>query len=877
MVSQIKTTCPYCGVGCGLVASTADDEITIAADPDHPANRGRICSKGAELGDTLSLDGRLLHPIVDGHRVSWEAALERVARAFEDSIAAHGPNSVAMYVSGQLLTEDYYVANKFMKGFVGSANIDTNSRLCMASTVAAQKRAFGADTVPGQYEDLELADLVVLVGSNLAWCHPVLHQRLLAARETRGTEIVVIDPRATATCNEADLHLPIKPGTDVLLWNALLRYLVENGVVDDEFLERHVDGFDEKVSATGELSIAEVSARTGLEATDVRCFFAMFANAEKVVSVFSQGVNQSTSGTDKVNAIINCHLATGRIGKPGAGPFSVTGQPNAMGGREVGGMANMLAAHMELDNDTHRRVVRSHWRAPRLASAPGLKAVDMFKAVRAGEIKALWIMATNPAASMPEALQVREALAKCPMVVISDVVAHNDTTQYADVLLPSLAWGEKEGSVTNSERCISRQRAFLKPPGECKADWWQIAQVARRMDHGSQFAYKAPGEIFDEHVELTTLENDGARDLDLGFLRDVDYADLEPQTWGARTTAGRFFGDGGFFTSNRKAKMVPTPFRAPAVAVSEASPFTLITGRVRDQWHTMTRSAKAPKLLTHVPGPTLAIHPQDAEQRGIANGYLAEIRNDLATVVMPVDVTDEVIRGTVFANMHWNDQFASRACIDALVPAKLDPISGQPEFKAVPVAVNPVAVDCFGYLLSTVKPKLDELTYWSAHPIENGWQVEFALPFTPDDMAEWLATSLSGLNFDDPQIEAFAYADSARGDGRCIRTRGERVLEIAFLSASPIDVSRDWLRTLVDTDLNNPFSALAGVPAEAEQDKGAIICACVGVGHHEITHALTNRGCSTVEDLNSALGAGGNCGSCRSELARLVADFAIAA
>ncbi len=876
MATSVKTTCPYCGVGCGVIAERDQNgDIEITGDPDHPANFGRICSKGAALAETLSLQGRLLHPVIDGERTTWDLALSRVADRISESIETYGPDSVAMYVSGQLLTEDYYVANKFMKGFVGSANIDTNSRLCMASTVAGHKRAFGSDTVPGRYEDLELADVVVLAGSNLAWCHPVLHQRLLAAREDRGVEIVVIDPRHTATCDEADLHLPIKPGTDVVLWNALLGYLVENGLVDESYVASHVNGFEQTIAVLDSKPIDDVAELTGISATDVRCFFAMFGGTERVVTVFSQGVNQSIAGTDKVNAIINCHLATGRLGRPGMGAFSITGQPNAMGGREVGGMANMLAAHMEIQNENHREIVREHWGAPNLVTDAGLKAVDMFRAVREGKIKVLWIMATNPAASMPEALHVREALAACPCVIVSDVVSQNDTLRYADVQLPSLAWGEKDGTVTNSERCISRQRSFLDSPGEARADWWQITEVAKRLGHGRSFPYESPADIWREHVELTAIENHGERDLDLSFLRDIDYESLTPQVWGSTKESGhRFFGDGGFFTQDQKANMVPIMYRPAAAQPTVKRPFVLLTGRVRDQWHTMTRTAKAPRLLTHVGGPTLAMHPDDLAANGLDDGYIVQVSTDHGTTKLPVEATTGVRKGTVFANIHWNDQFASQACIDTLVAAHLDPISGQPEFKAVPVTIEPLAIACFGYSLSTEKPKLDELDYWSAHRTATGWQTDFALSFFPDNPSDWLSSSFSGLKTDD--VETFEYVDSSRGDARCIRTCGNRVLEIAFISTSPIDVSQDWLRGLINAEVDDTFSVLAGVPADSKKQKGKIVCACEEVGESEVKNALAECGCRSVQDLGNLLRAGVNCGSCRPELTKLIVDFGVA-
>ncbi|TIX01361.1 MAG: nitrate reductase, partial [Mesorhizobium sp.] len=483
---EVRTTCPYCGVGCGVLAKVAaDGQVSVRGDPDHPANFGRLCSKGSALAETIDLDGRLLHPEIHGRRAGWDEALDLVASTFSQTIAEHGPDAVAFYVSGQLLTEDYYVANKLMKGFVGSANIDTNSRLCMASSVAGHRRAFGSDTVPGTYEDLELADLIVLVGSNLAWCHPVLYQRIAAAREKRPEmKIVLVDPRRTMTSDIADMHLAIAPDGDVALFTGLLAYLGLHNAIDRAYITTHTTGFGQALFAASALDLAGVATATGLSEDELGRFYSLFAATAKTVTVYSQGVNQSSSGTDKVNAIINCHLATGRIGKPGAGPFSVTGQPNAMGGREVGGMANMLAAHMEIENPEHRDRVQRFWNAPDVAQKPGLKAVEMFQALADGRIKALWIMATNPVDSMPDADAVEAAIKACPFVVVSDVLAQTDTVRHAHVRLPAAAWGEKDGTVTNSERRISRQRTFLELPGEALPDWRIIAEVGKRMGFG---------------------------------------------------------------------------------------------------------------------------------------------------------------------------------------------------------------------------------------------------------------------------------------------------------------------------------------------------------------------------------------------------------
>src|SRR3984957_13024512 len=513
-MSGIRTTCPYCGVGCGVIAGA---DGSIKGDPAHPANAGRLCSKGAAIADTLDDSARLSHPRVFGRDASWNDALDLIAGRFAKTIAAHGPDSVAFYVSGQCLTEDYYVANKLMKGFIGSAHIDTNSRLCMASSVAGHVRAFGEDVVPGVYEDWDAADLVVLVGSNTAWCHPVLYQRLIAARAARGTKIVVIDPRRTATAEAADLHLPLAAGSDVALFNGLLAYLNKTGMIDRCWTGEHVSGLAETIAAAtqpGADMTEWAAAQCGIDPELVETFFAMFARTERVLTVFSQGVNQSSQGTDKVNAIINVHLATGRIGRAGMGPFSVTGQPNAMGGREVGGLANQLAAHMRFEDPADRAALRGFWNAPALAPKPGLKAVDMFDAVADGRVKAIWIVATNPAASMPRASKARAALAGCDFVVVSDCW-DTDTTALAHVVLPAAGYGEKDGTVTNSERMISRQRAFRPPPGEARPDWWHFAEVARRMGWRDAFAWTSAAGVFREHAALSGHANGGRRVFDI--------------------------------------------------------------------------------------------------------------------------------------------------------------------------------------------------------------------------------------------------------------------------------------------------------------------------------------------------------------------------
>jgi assimilatory nitrate reductase catalytic subunit len=872
---SVRTTCPYCGVGCGVLATRAiDGAVTIAGDPDHPANFGRLCSKGSALAETLSLDDRLLTPLVHGKRASWETALDLVARRFTETIAAHGPDSVAFYVSGQLLTEDYYVANKLMKAFIGSANIDTNSRLCMASSVAGHKRAFGADTVPGTYEDLELADLVVLAGSNLAWCHPVLFQRLAAARKARGTKVVVIDPRKTATCDIADLHLALKPGTDVALFNGLLTTLMAAGALDKRYVDDHTSGARAAFATARSMSFAEIARLTGLSRIQLHEFYDLFAKTERVVTVYSQGVNQSSSGTDKVNAIINCHLGTGRIGKPGMGPFSVTGQPNAMGGREVGGLANMLAAHMDLGDATHRALVQTFWDSPRIADKPGLKAVDMFRAVGDGRVKAIWIMSTNPVDSLPEADSVRAALKSCPFVAVSDI-AHTDTTRCAHVLLPATGWGEKDGTVTNSERRISRQRAFLTAPGEARPDWWHIAQVARRMGYAEAFPYTTPAGIFAEHARLSALKNNGTRDFDIGAFADADAAEYDaltpfqwPQRAGRAAADTRFFKDGGFFTPDKRARFVATPYRAPATSVSPRYPLALNTGRIRDQWHTMTRTAKAARLMGHIAEPFVEIHPMDAAMFGITAAHLATLQSPHGAVVVRALVTDRVLPGTLFAPIHWTDQLASSARIDALVGAHVDPVSGQPELKHTPVRVEPFKAAWYGFAIGLEKPS-GTTDYWALAAAKSGWRAELAGLSALDDPLELLKTLLpSGAGAD-----ILAYHDAASGQHRRAAFQDNRLIAALFVAPAPVTVARAYLADQLGVTLDTAaarYRLLAGRAPDTIRDPGPIVCACLEVGRNQILDVITSGQCTSVDAIGAATRAGTNCGSCRAEIGGLL-------
>ena len=882
MTGDTCTTCPYCGVGCGIVARRqGGNRVSVEGDPAHPSNFGRLCSKGAALGETVDLDDRLLAPMVDGKVTGWDAALKKVADGFSNVIQEHGPEAVAFYVSGQLLTEDYYVANKLMKGFIGSANIDTNSRLCMSSSVAGHTRAFGSDTVPGCYQDLETADLVVLVGSNAAWCHPVLYQRIVAAKDSNpALTVVVIDPRRTATCDAADLHLALHPGSDAALFNGLLAYLHREGTTDPGFVARHTGGPEGALRAADPLANpVDVAHTCGLDTDDVVRFYQVFARTEKAVTLYSQGINQSSSGTDKVNAIINCHLITGRIGKPGMGPFSLTGQPNAMGGREVGGLATQLAAHMEIANPDHRALVQGFWRSPGMPERPGLKAVDLFDALNDGRIKALWIMATNPLVSLPDGNAARAALKKCPFVVVSDTTAQTDTAAGADVLLPALGWGEKDGTVTNSERRISRQRAFLPPPGEARPDWRIICDVAKHMGHGDGFTYTCAAEIFREHAALSGVENQGRRDFDISGLSAIDdaaYDALAPIQWPvtAERPGGteRLFSDGRFMTGDGAARFVAVEPRAPANPPDISFPLVLNTGRVRDHWHTLTRTGKSPRLSAHTTEPIAEIHPNDASGADVTDGALVRLSSDRGDMVARVRVTPDQRPGNVFVPMHWSDQFARQGRVNGLVNPVVDPVSGQPELKHTPVRVDPYPVKWRAFAMSrlTLAPAFAD--HW-VRSAGNGYQhYDLAGLRLPSNWDLW-ARVLLGAG--DGRTDWLAFSDANTGRYRYGLISEGRLEACVFVSVDGPLPSRAWLGGLFAKKQllrAERASLLAARPAGQPADDSPVVCSCFGVSQNCLGDAIRKDGLTTAQQVGEALGAGTNCGSCLPEINRVLAD-----
>ena len=863
-VLPTRTTCPYCGVGCGVLATP--DGRPVAGDTAHPANGGRLCSKGASLAETIGLEDRLLHPEVDGRRASWDAALDAVAEGFSRARDTHGVDGTALYVSGQLLTEDYYAANKLAKGVLGTANIDSNSRLCMASAVAAHTRAFGEDLVPGIYEDLELADLVVLVGSNLAWCHPVLHQRLLAAQAARpGMQVVVIDPRRTASCEGAALHLPLRPGSDVALFAGLLSWLDRHGLADAGFVAGRTAGAAEALAEAHRLA-PEVPALTGLDPALLERFHGLFAATPRVVTLWSQGVNQSSAGTDKANAIINVHLLTGRIGAPGTGPFSITGQPNAMGGREVGALSTMLAAHLRWDRPEEVELLRDFWRVPALPLRPGLKAVDLFAALGAGRIGALWVMGTNPAVSLPRGDTVREALRRAPFLVVSEVSRRAETLEFAHVRLPALGWGEKDGTVTNSERVISRQRRFLPWPGEAKPDWWMIAQVAKRLGHAEGFGWAGPADIFREHAALSGLGNTGGRRFDISGLAALDaagYDAMPPTRWpcpAAGPAPARLLGEAD--AAAGRLRLVPTPFRAPAEAVSDAYPLRLMTGRLRDQWHTMTRTGGVPRLMAQSPEPLLTLHPGDAPA---AEGALVRVESPHGAAVLRLRLDPGMQPGCAFAPMHWTAHFAPAARVNATMGGTPDPLSGQPELKHVPLRVTPFGTRWQGFVIARERLGADLAPWCAVAPVEGGWRHELAGEESPAEAFARLRALLPGGAEDWLSLE-----DDAAGLHRAVLLDGDRLVAALAVGAGEALPPRDWLASLLGGGVpaGRRLAVLAGRPAGGPPPSPTV-CVCHSVRAATIEAAIAG-GCRTVAAVGEATKAGTNCGACRPEIAALL-------
>ena len=875
----VQSTCAYCGVGCGIdITVEAGKAKTLVGTLEHPANFGQLCVKGSNLLATTDLTNRLLAPQINNQTVDWATATKHVADKFLAIIKEHGPDSVAFYVSGQLLTEDYYLANKLMKGYIGSANIDTNSRLCMSSAVAAYKRSFGEDVVPCSYEDLDSTELLLITGSNAAWTHPVLFQRIERAKKRNPKlKVVVIDPRKTVTSQIADYFLPIKPGTDAAFFNGLLNYLVDNNALDHGYIEQYTQGFEQTSKAASRWSTAEVAAYCDIDQQTIAAIYQLFASTEKVLTFYSMGINQSNSGVDKCQSIINCHLATGKIAKDGCGPFSITGQPNAMGGREVGGLSNQLASHMDIENPEHRSSVQRFWQSPTIASKAGYKAVDLFDAIDDGKIKAVWIMATNPMVSLPDGKKIARTLKKCSFVVVSDCAENNDTLDFADVKLPATPWLEKNGTVTNSERRISRQTNAIPPNGQAKNDWKIIAEVATAMGF-SGFDYSQVSDVFREFAQLSGFENNGQRLFDISAFSSItsqQYDRLKPVQWPVNNTypegKKRVYEDGKFSTPSGKALFFPITPRQPTQKTSEKFPFRLNSGRLRDQWHTMSRTGKAPQLTAHTDKCYIYINPIDAARLSIKDDEIVNVSSNTGQATVHAKLDKNQRASECFMPLHWNKQFASSANVSNLYASIADPISGQPELKHGAIALSKTPFKQFGQLhISEDFIVQTQLTheFWTKARTSYGMSFQFANTSPEIDILHWCQTI--------SQISGEWLQFTQENSCYVICLQAGKLVFLCYSSATNPLLESAWLehvfkqKTLPENDV---ISLLLGTSSDVFA-KGKQICSCFNIGEKEIISAI-ERGCNSVEQLGDTLKCGTNCGSCKSELSVLINDHKV--
>jgi assimilatory nitrate reductase catalytic subunit len=915
-----RSTCCYCGVGCGLLIETAlgadgIETITgVSGDPEHPANFGRLCSKGSTLHLTttraLRDQARALFPelrrerAAARERVSWQTAMNHVADRFAATVREHGPDSVALYISGQLLTEDYYVFNKLAKGLIGTNNVDTNSRLCMSSAVAGYKLTLGADAPPCCYEDIDHAGCVVIAGANPAFAHPVLFRRLEDAKvRDPNLRIVVIDPRRTDSAECADLHLALRPGTDVVLFLGMLSLLIAENLLDQNYIDAHTEGFAAARTLANDYPPERAAGICGVPVADLVTAARWFARGP-TLSLYCQGLNQSTSGTEKNAALIHLHLATAQIGKPGAGPFSLTGQPNAMGGREVGGMANLLSAHRDLANPTHRAEVAALWGVDAVPATPGKTAVEMFEAIGRGEIKAVWIACTNPAQSLPDQRAVRRALDKAEFVVLQEAYAHTATAAYADVLLPAASWGEKEGTVTNSERRISRVCAAVGAPGEARADFViardiaQLIEVQLRPGGPSLFDFPTAESVWNEHRATTH-----GRDLDIGGLSYSLLEALGPQQWpyaaDAKNGRARLYADGVFPTPTGRARFAAIDVRAPAETTDWHYPFALNTGRLRDQWHGMSRTGTVAQLFGHASEPAVDLHPDDSARIGVATGDFVHLTSRRASIVLPVRVDASVAPGQAFVPMHWGEEFVSGLPttavahgVNALLPAAIDPVSKQPELKHAAVAVLKATLPWQWVACAEFSPERwfsvqRELRRFYAHfpyascvPFGRErtgllWRVAAHNPCKAELKAQ--IEALFGLGASEAVL---SYADARRGSTRRLRLADGRIL--AFSLAGDVAAAA-WLREYLEggqtiTALGRLLLLPSRTPPKSMVSKGRVVCTCIGVHENDIVDNVKKYNNTGIEpmlrELQAALGCGTGCGSCVPELKRMIATHA---
>jgi assimilatory nitrate reductase catalytic subunit len=892
MLHTTASTCCYCGVGCGVLIEHDGQTIHgVTGDPAHPANFGRLCSKGSTLHRTGDLAARALYPELRlgkgmaRSRTDWETAMQHAAQVFAQTIAEHGPDSVAFYISGQLLTEDYYAFNKLARALIGTNNIDSNSRLCMSSAVVGYKRSLGADAPPCSYEDIEQSDCVLIIGSNMAFAHPVLFRRLEQAKaDNPDKQIIVVDPRRTDTCEIADIHLALQPGTDVALLHGILHLLLLEDCIDGAFIEAHTAGFDILQTLVGEYTPQRVADICGIDQADLHRVASMIGNAPSFLSLWCMGMNQSSAGSAKNSALINLHLATGQIGKPGSGPFSLTGQPNAMGGRETGSLSNLLPGHRDAANAEHREEVASYWGVDALPEAPGLSAIELFEAVRTGKVKALWIACTNPAQSMPDQNLVRQALAACPFVVVQEAFATTETCQFADLLLPAASWGEKTGSVTNSERRISRVHSAIPAPGEARADWAIVCDLAKRLEkqirpgEPSLFEFAEPQGLFDEFRGLTR-----GRDLDYSELSYDLLNKLGPQQWpfakDAQQGTARLYADGRFPTGDGQARFI-AEHCLPTRELQDADfPLTLNTGRLRDQWHGMSRTGTAAQLFGHVEMAQIGLAPAELKRHQLTNGQLVRVTSRRGELVLPVVADDQLSHGQAYIPMHWGDRFLRGGGVNVLTQPAYDPLSRQPELKQAAIKIEPVCLPWEMFILvegdvqkrfNALRILCEDLGYasFSLTGRERPALIIRVAHDQPRDI-NWLNQLDRLLGLDEETVSR--YDDTATGVSKRIRIEGNKITAVRLCGETK---ARDWLRNLwqagdIPEDqrrwLLAPLSAPPGGAAGRVEKK---LCNCMNVSQSQIQAGIDSG--MDLDGLKAALGCGTQCGSCLPEVRRLL-------
>ena len=889
-----KSTCPYCGVGCGVVIESKSNQIiNVKGDADHPANFGRLCTKGSTLHLSAKLDNRALYPEMrlsreaSRKRVSWDVSLDFLANKFAQIIEKHGPDAVAFYISGQLMTEDYYVFNKLAKGLIGTNNIDTNSRLCMSSAVAGYKATLGADSPPACYEDIDHTDCLFIAGSNTAFAHPIIFRRIEDAKaKNPNLKIIVVDPRKTDTAQVADLHLAILPGTDVALFNGMLHVMLWEGLLDMAYIQAHTVGFDALKDTVREYTPKMVADICGIKESDIVQAAKWFGQGPSL-SMYCMGLNQSIHGTEKNAALINLHLATGQIGKPGAGPFSLTGQPNAMGGREVGGMANSLSAHRDLANPAHRAEIAKLWGVESVPETPGKTAVEIFNALKDGSIKAVWIACTNPAQSMPDLNNVLTALETAELVVVQDAFNNTSTALYADVLLPASTWGEKEGTVTNSERRITRVNPAVPPPAEARHDWEVMVDFAQRLEKklakkSALFPYQNTEQIFNEHRESTK-----GRDLDISGLSYEILVNNGPQQWpykqGQEQASKRLYSDGVFQKEGGKAHFINVSYKPTADKTDARHPLHLLTGRLRDQWHGMSRTGTIAQLFNHVEEPVISMNTDDMQRRSIVAGDIVKVSNKRGSLVLPVQASDDVSTAQTFIPMHWGSQFMQGLGVNALMPNAIDKTSKQPELKHAAVKIEKLELpwrmtimrSCHDLnLLEKVRALMPHFQYASCGLFgrKSTQGVGMLILRAAHDIAPEAALiaeidALLGMADDMPLLN---YKDAKRGISKRILVENHQVTGVRLMGET---LATDWLKAVMTS---GQFSeelrrwALAPLPAPptGQRGRGKIICNCLDVAENDIIETI-QQGADLIT-LQNKFKCGTECGSCLPELKKLV-------